>query len=296
MKFSLVGTLCLLLLLLLFPDADAQREKSPWALSNPPWAEPVEPFRIAGNLYYVGPKGLAVFLLTTEEGHILIDGGLPGYEAQIAASIEALGYKMSDIRLLLNTHAHFDHSGGLAKIKEQTGASLHAMQGDVSALEGGFYLGSEELEAFSSPPVKVDSILHDGDEVRLGDTVLTARLTAGHSRGCTSWWISLEEGGETLETLIFCSATVAANRLVGPPQYDGIVEDYRRTFDVTADWRPDIFLANHPGFSSLFAEQKKAAAGDPEAWRNGEMFTRMMQRLEQEFEHSLEKQSRAAQE
>ena len=272
---------------------EAPRPKSIWAAGNPGWVKPVDPFRIAGNVHFVGTEGLGIFLITGEDGHILIDGGLPGFEDQVLDSIRALGFDPADVKVLLNTHAHFDHSGGLAYLKEVTGAEFWAMSEDVAQLEGGFYVGAEDNAAFNAPPVKVDRVLTDGEEIHLGNITLTARLTAGHSPGCTSWWTSIEEGGEALDLLIFCSATVAANRLV-PPQYEGIVEDYRKTFRVTKDWQPDIFVANHPGFSNLMAERLKAEAGEPEAYRNTELFTRMMARLEDEFEKALKNQTAEA--
>ena len=151
----------------------------------------------------------------------------------IEANIAKLGFKLSDVKILLNSHAHFDHSGGLAQLKQDTGATLYAMEGDVSALEGGFYLGSEDVRSMNAPPVKVDRVLKDGDTVKLGDFTLTAHLTPGHSRGCTSWGATLRRRGKAYEALVFCSATVAANRITPPLQYEGIVEDYRKTFAKT---------------------------------------------------------------
>ena len=186
----------------------------------PHWYTPTDPFRVMGNLHYVGSAGLAVWFIPTDDGHIVIDGGVPETAAQVMAGIRALGYDPADIAILLNTHAHFDHSGGLAELKAISGAQMMASEGDRSALEGGFYLGSEEESVLNAPPVSVDHILADGETVSHGGVTLTANLTPGHSRGCTSWTLTLEEGGEAYEALIFCSASVAANRLVDPPQYE----------------------------------------------------------------------------
>lgn len=221
------------------------------------WTAPTEPFRIIDNVYYVGTEGLASYLIATPGGHVLIDGALPGSAPQIEANVAKLGFAIRDIEILLNSHAHYDHSGGLAQLKQDSGASLAAMEGDVSALEGGFYLGSEDVAAFRAPPVKVDRVLHDGDTVELGGTVLRAHLTPGHTRGCTSWGMTVREGGASHELLVFCSATVAANRIAPPLQYEGIVEDYRATFARAKRMRVDVPLAPHPEFFALLAKRDR---------------------------------------
>ena len=226
------------------------------------WNKPTEPFHIAGNLYYVGTEGLGSYLVVTREGNILIDGALPDSVPIIEANIAKLGFKLSDTKIILNSHAHFDHSGGLAQLKKDTGAKLYAMEGDVSALEGGFYLGSETLKAMNAPPVKVDMKLTDGAVVKLGEAVLTANLTPGHTRGCTSWGIKIAEGAKTYDALIFCSATVAANRITPPVQYEGIVADYRKTFARAKALHVDIPLAPHPEFFNELQKRDKAKA-DP---------------------------------
>lgn len=217
-----------------------------WLTMFPKWTEPIEPFRVVGDVYYVGSRGLAVFFLPSDEGHILIDAGLPGQGRYIADQIEALGYDPSDIRYLINTHAHFDHSGGFSELKAITGADLLMSAADAVAAEQGVYLGSEEVRDYRMPPVSIDQIIEDGHTLTLGPWSLKAELTPGHSPGCTSWRFSVEEDGKPLDVLLFCSATIAANRLVSPPQYAGIIEAYQSTFDKARDWTPDVFLANHP--------------------------------------------------
>ncbi|MFT3721957.1 MAG: subclass B3 metallo-beta-lactamase [Hyphomonadaceae bacterium] len=226
------------------------------------WNKPTEPFHIAGNLYYVGTEGLASYLVVTSEGNILIDGALPDSVAQIEANIAKLGFKVSDIKIILNSHAHFDHSGGLAQLKKDTGAQLVAHQGDVSALEGGVYLGSEDVKAMGAPPVKVDLALKDGDTVHLGESTLVLNHTPGHTRGCSSWGMKVNEGGKSYDALIFCSATVAANRITPPVQYEGIVADYRKTFVKAKTLHVDIPLAPHPEFFNELQKRDKAIA-DP---------------------------------
>ncbi len=264
------------------------------ALAQSNWNTPTEPFHIIGNVYYVGTEGLGAYLFTTPEGHILLDGATPQGAAMIEANIVKLGFKTSDVKILLNSHAHYDHSGGLAQLKADTGAKLSAMEGDVSALEGGFYLGSESNKAMSAPPVKVDTILHDGDKVTLGGFSLTAHLTAGHSRGCTSWGWTVQHDGKPLEALVFCSATVAANRITPPLQYEGIVEDYRKTFAKTRQMKVDIPLAPHPDFFRLLnkREMAKAFPKDPNPFIAPE-FTKFILLQEQAFEKTLKERTAA---
>ena len=253
------------------------------------WNTPTEPFHVIDNVWYVGTEGLSAFLFTTPEGHILLDGATPQGAPMIEANIAKLGFKLSDVKVLLNSHAHFDHSGGLAQLKKDTGAPLYAMEGDVSALEGGFYLGSESVHAMDAPPVKVDRALKDGDTVKLGGFTLTAHLTPGHSRGCTSWGATLHDKGKAYEALVFCSATVAANRITKPEQYEGIVADYRSTFAKTKTMKVDIPLAPHPEFFQLLEKSAKANA-DPKATNpfvDPAAFGVLIAKLETAFETTL---------
>ncbi len=260
------------------------------------WNTPTEPFHIIDNLYYVGTEGLASYLVVTREGNILIDGATPQAAAQIEANIAKLGFKIADIKIILNSHAHYDHSGGLAQLKTDTGAQLQAMDGDISALEGGFYLGSEDVKAMSAPPVRVDKVLHAGDVVKLGGVELKANLTPGHTRGCTSWGLTVKEGGKSYDALIFCSATVAANRITPPLQYAGIIEDYRATFVKAKTMKVDIPLAPHPDFFQMLQKRDKAKA-DPKAPNPfiapGE-FRPFIDRLEADFERTLKERTAKA--
>jgi metallo-beta-lactamase class B len=226
---------------------------------------------------------------------VLLDGATPEGAAVIKANIAKLGFKLSDVKVLLNSHAHFDHSGGLAELKAESGAKLWAMEGDVSALEGGFYLGSEDVKAMSAPPVKVDRVLKDGDTVDLEGINLIAHATPGHSRGCTSWGTTASAYGDNYEVLVFCSATVAANRITPPLQYEGIVEDYRATFAKAMAMRVDIPLAPHPEFFGLLQKAEKAKSDtsqnffiDPGA------FQPYIARLETAFETTLKQRTEAA--
>ncbi len=259
------------------------------------WNKPPAPFHVIDNIYYVGTEGLGAYLFTGPEGHVLLDGATPEGADVIEANIAKLGFKLTDVKILLNSHAHYDHSGGLAELKQKSGAQFYAMEGDVSALEGGFYLGSENVTAMGAPPVKVDRVLKSGEHVTLAGIDLIAHLTPGHSRGCTSWGATASAGREKYEVLVFCSATVAANRITPPLQYEGIVEDYRATFAKAKTMKIDIPLAPHPEFFGLLQKAEKAKTDksqnffvDPAA------FQPYIVRLEEAFETTLKQRTDAA--
>ena len=266
------------------------------AFAQTNWNTPTEPFHVIDNVYYVGTEGLSAFLFTTPEGHILLDGATPQGAPMIEANIAKLGFKLSDVKVLLNSHAHFDHSGGLKQLKQDTGAKLYVMEGDVSAIEGGFYLGSESVKSMGAPPVKVDKVLHDGDTVKLGGFTLSAHLTPGHSRGCTSWGATVHESGKAYDALVFCSATVAANRITDPVQYEGIVADYRKTFAMSKTMHVDVPLAPHPEFFQLLQKSETAKA-DPKAanpFVDPAAFPALMTKLEADFERTLKERTATA--
>lgn len=260
------------------------------------WNTPTEPFHIIDNVWYVGTEGLSAFLFKTDDGLILLDGATPQGAPIIEANIKKAGFKLSDVKILLNSHAHFDHSGGLAQLKADTGAKLYAMEGDVSALEGGFYLGSENVKAMSAPPVKVDKVLHDGDKVTLGGFTLTANLTPGHTRGCTSWGATLHDGKTAKQALVFCSATVAANRITPPVQYEGIVADYRATFVKAKAMKVDIPLAPHPDFFDLLPKAAKAKADPkgPNPFVDPAAFPALIDEMQVAFETTLKERTEKA--
>ncbi len=251
----------------------------------------MDPFQIIDNIYFVGSKGIGVYLITSDEGHALLDGGMPQFAPQIIKNISTLGFDVKDVKYLLNSHAHFDHSGGLAHLKKASGARLLAHEGDVSALEGGFYLGSENDINMSSPPVKVDQEIKDGFELNLGSMVLKANLTPGHSRGCTTWTTTVGQKQDVRDVLFFCSVSVAGNSLV-PEQYEGIVEDYRYTFESTRSWYVDIPLANHPFYFDLMDARKKDIEGEEEPYVNRQVFQEVMARLRMDFERKYEEAKR----
>jgi len=258
------------------------------------WNQPSEPFKVIGNIHYVGTAGLSSFLITTERGHILLDAALPESVPLIEANIKALGFKLTDIEYLLNSHAHFDHSGGLARLKQASGAKLVASEGDRSALEGGFYLGFEDRDALKAPPVQVDRVVRDGETLELGGTVLTANLTPGHTRGCTSWSMPVSDRGQTLRVLFFCSSSVALNQLVNPPQYAGIVADYEKTFAKARSLQVDVFLAPHPEFFGL-ADKRTRLAAATNPFIDRQEFAQFIARSQADFQRQLAAQQERAQ-
>ena len=262
------------------------------------WTAPTEPFKIADNLYYVGTEGLSSFLITTPEGHVLIDGAMPSSAKPIEASIAKLGFKPADVKILLNTHAHFDHAGGLAELKKDTGAKLAASAADKAALESGTYPGSEDVKAFDFPPVKVDRLLRDGEQVALGGVVLTAHVTPGHTAGCTTWSFPVTMVGEEHQAVLYCSTSVAANRLVSKakgPQYPGIVADYRKAFATLKAMKADVFLAPHGEQFDMAAKRAKLSAGGSNPFVDPGELARTVARSEADFETQLAKQQEAAQ-
>jgi metallo-beta-lactamase class B len=261
----------------------------------PLWNTPTEPFRMLGNIHYVGTNGLAIYLITSPQGHILIDTALPDATPQIKSSIEKLGFKVADIKYMLNTHAHFDHTGGFAELKKETGAQMIAGAGDRPLLEGGYYPGEEQAAELRFPPVKVDRTVSDGDTVTLGDITMTARATPGHSPGCTTWTMNVREGNTDHTAIFFCSATVALNRLVGNPTHPGIVDDYRKTFDRVRDIKGDVFLAPHPEMYDMQGKRARMGQGAPNPFVNAQDFPAYMETLKKDFEVNLARQTAAAQ-
>jgi metallo-beta-lactamase class B len=289
-------TTALCALALFVPVAQAQTVKDFIAAVTKKWTTPFEPFQLIGNIYYVGTDGIAVYIIKTSQGLILMDTALPQSTGMIKDNIAKLGLKVADIKVILNTHAHFDHTGGFAEIKKETGAQLVAGERDKALLEGGYYPGDEKNEDLAFPAVKVDRAVKEGDKVTLGDTTLTAHETPGHSPGCTSWEMTVKDGSQDRDVLFFCSGTVALNRLVGQPTYAGIVEDYRATFDKAKAMKIDVLLGPHPevyGMQDKRAQQIKDGSPNPFV-KQGELAT-YATGLSEDFDKQLAKQTAALQ-
>lgn len=280
---------------LLAAPAQAQTVKDFLAATMAKWMAPFTPFHLIDNIYYVGTDGIAVYIIKTSSGLILMDTAVPQATAMLKDNIKALGFRESDIKLILNTHAHFDHTGGFAEIKKDTGAQLVAGLRDKPLLEGGYYPGDEANKDIGFPPVKVDRTVSDGDKVTLGDTTLTAHATPGHSPGCTSWSMVVKDGGQDRNVLFFCSGTVALNRLVGHPTYAGIADDYRATFAKVKAMKVDVLLGPHPEVYGMQAKRAAMKDGAPNPFvKPGENVTYVTM-LEQDYDKQLAKQTAALQ-
>jgi metallo-beta-lactamase class B len=267
------------------------------AEQNPDWTTPIAPFRIADNLYYVGSKDLASYLIVTPQGDVLINSSLQESVPLIRKSVEQLGFRFSDIRILLISHAHWDHDAGSAEILRLTGAKYMVMDGDVPVVESG---GKKDFAYADTPypPAKVARVLHDGDEVRLGDAVLVAHKTAGHTRGCTTWTMRVKSGGQMRNVVIVGSWNVNSGfRLVDrpgkPASYPGIADDYRHTFAVLKSLPCDIFLGAHGMYFDMLGKLERARAGAGESvWIDPDGYRAAVLEREQAFETELQRQKK----
>lgn len=259
---------------------------------NGRWNAPFAPFTIAGNLHYVGTETVSAFLLTTPQGHVLIDGILAQSVPQIIGNIKALGFDIADVKYLLNTHAHIDHAGGLAGLQRASGAQMIASAADRPFLEAGAIdHGPTKGNAF--PPVRVDRVIGDGAKVALGGTTLTAHLTPGHSPGCTSWSTTVTAAdGASRSVFLHCSATVAGQSLV-PEAYPGMVAAFRGSFAKVKAMQADIFLGNHDNVFGLKDKRNRQLAGDANAFVDAGELQRFNTRMETQFEADLVKQRAA---
>jgi len=270
---------------------------SAFAQATPDWTNPFPPYRIIGNVYYVGSQGLASYLITTKEGHILINSSLESSVPLIRESIEKLGFKFGDVKILLISHAHWDHCAGSAAVKELTGAKYMVMDADVPEIEAGgkgnFQYGDSPTSRYQ--PTKVDRVLHDGEVVKLGDAVLTAHLTPGHTKGTTTWTMKAKEGDRTYNVVIIGSPNVNAGyKLVNNALYPQIASDYERMFRILKSLPCDVFLGahgNYYGMEAKYARMKEHAANpfiDPEGYKS------YVAEREQTFRTELAKQTAAA--
>lgn len=246
------------------------------------WNAPVEPFRIIGNIYYIGAAGVSAFLIHTPEGSILLDGGLPETAPRIAQNIAKLGFDIRGVRFLLNSHAHYDHAGGLAELKRLTGGLMLASAGDAPALRAG---GPD------MPAVVVDRIIRDGETVAAGGAAMRAQVTPGHTQGCTTWMTTARESGRDYSVLFHCSTSVVAP-LVGNTEYPAIVADYRKTFARFDGMKADVFLGAHPSFFDMAEKRTRMIAGGANPFVGPAELARFNQQSKKQFEDALAKQQR----
>jgi metallo-beta-lactamase class B len=250
---------------------------------------PFPAHRIAGNLYYVGSKGISSYLITTPKGHILIDCGFAATVPLIQKSVAQLGFKFTDVRILLTSHAHDDHVGGTALVHRLTHAKVMVMTGDDDIVRTG---GKGDFQYNSKwEPCEIDKVLHDGDKVELGGMTLTAHLTPGHTRGCTTWTFDVKDGKKTLRAVIIGSPNVNPGyKLVKNDKYPQIAEDYARGFKVLKSLPCDLFLGAHGNYYGLEEKYKKLKAGGANPFVDPEGYQAYVSERQEAFERELAKQ------
>ena len=266
--------------------------------------QPAEPFRIAGNLYYVGASDVAAFLLTGQEGHVLIDGGYPGTAPMIMESIAKLGFDIRDVKVLLNSEPHFDHAGGLAALQKASGAKLWTSEASADAIASGGAHDDNFLPynilvwvgILRYPPARVDYRFKDGETIRFGQIELTAHITGGHARGCTTWSFPVRDGDRALNVVSACSLKLLPGAsLVEPQQYPGIREDFERSFHVLRSLPVDIWLTSHAReFGRYRKFLERANAKDPaEPFIDREGYLNFIDKGEEQFRKLLAEQQQA---
>ena len=267
---------------------------APAAYAATDYLAPFPAHHIIANIYYVGSKGQANYLITTPEGNILINSGAEKSPPLIKKSIETLGFKYADTKILLISHAHFDHDAGSAEVIKETGAKYDVMDADVPVVESGgkldFNYGDKGAENLY-PPAKVDRVLHDSDTVSLGGTVLTAHKTPGHTKGCTTWTMQVKDGGKTLLVVIVGSPNVNPGYiLVDNRKYPGIVRDYEKTFRVLKALPADVFLGAHGEYYGMEAKYAKLTPGGPNPFIDADGYKAYVANREAAYRKELAKQ------
>ena len=255
------------------------------AQGNPDWHREIPGFKIAGNLYYVGTADLAVYLVNTPQGNILINSDFKEDVPAIKKAIAQIGFKYTDTKIILISHAHGDHDEATGVIQKETGAKLMVMEGDVA---------EEQSTAPGRPGAHVDRTLHDGDTVELGGAKLVARLTPGHTKGCTTWTMQVADGGRTLNAVIIGSPNVNPGYvLVGNRNYPQIAEDYVKTFAVLKALPVDLFLGAHGAYFGLAAKYPKLNAGSPNPFIDPAGYKAYVEERDQAFQKELARQKAA---
>lgn len=256
--------------------------------------QPVKPYRVIANIYYVGASDVSSFLITTPDGHILLDSGFIETVPQIKQNLAQLGFRLEDIKILLNSHAHYDHAGGFAELKRLTGAKLMTSEGDIPLLAAGGKGDPNFGDRFSFEPVKPDRVLRDGDKVELGGVTMVARMTPGHTKGCTSWTMKIKDGEKQYDVVFVGSTSAPGYKLVNNAGYPGIVADYEKTFRLLKSLPCDVFLAAHGQFYNMLEKAKLAEQGKtPNPFIDPEGYRRYLDASEKSFRKLLASQSGA---
>jgi metallo-beta-lactamase class B len=256
--------------------------------ANAEWNKPIEPFRIAGNLYYVGASDVSSYLITTPEGHFLLDNGFRETVPQIEANIRELGFNLADIRFLLTSHGHYDHVGGMAELKAKTKATLVSSSADAPLMARG---GKGDLafgDQYLFPPAVADRLVRDGEQIQLGGVVMTAHLTPGHTPGCTTWTTRTGK----LNVVFPCSISAPGYQLVNNPKYPNILDEFEATFASLKALPCDVFLGFHSWDFDL--HRKRQAAGADNAFIDPAGYQRWIERGANSVREAAAKQRAAA--
>lgn len=251
------------------------------------WNQPFKPLRIIGNVHYVGASGVSSYLITSPAGHVLIDTGFEQTVPIIRENVKTLGFRMEDIKFILASHAHVDHTGGHALAKELTGARIVMSEADAALLASG---GKNDFldEAMPYRPVRADQIVREGERIKLGNIILTAHLTPGHTKGCTTWTMVAEDGGQRRNVVFFGSTSVLA-KLVNNSKYPEIARDYAATFRKLKALPCDVFLAPHASFFGLEEKAREIGAGK-NPFVDANAFQQYVATAEQNFLRQLQKE------
>jgi metallo-beta-lactamase class B len=257
------------------------------------WSKPFPPFRIVGNVYWVGTWDLSSYLIVTPQGNILINSGLADSVPMILASVESLGFKFSDIKLITATHAHYDHVGGLAEIKRLTGAKMLMEGDDAPVVESGgkadFRFGDDKSMRFE--PIRVDQRFRDSGKIALGGTELTVHHHPGHTKGAVSFTLNVRDGGRDYRVLIANMGSINPGvRVSGMPKYPDIAQAYMRTFHDQKEMQIDIWLASHAAQFGLHEKYQPGDPYDPQRFVDPRGFRASVERLEKIFLDQLEKE------
>lgn len=278
--------------LLLSCAVTAQTVHEPRTDSN--WIKPYKPFRIAGNLYYVGTYDLACYLITTSKGNILINTGLASSGVQIKKNIQALGFKFSDVKILLTTQAHYDHMGAMAEIKKATGAKLMVDEKDAPVLPTG---GAADYEmgkyGVSFKPLKADKLLHDGDTIRLGEMQLVMLHHPGHTKGSCSYLLTVKDEQQSYKVLIANMPSIIVDKpFAAITAYPGIADDYAYTLNAMKNIQFDIWVASHASQFGLHDKHKPGDAYNPAAFKDQAGYHETLADLQRDYDEKIKRDAK----
>lgn len=266
------------------------QSRVPYPYYDSAWSKPYEPFRVAGNVYYVGTYDLACFLIATPQGHALINSGLAESAPLIRQNVETLGFRFTDIKILLTTQAHYDHVAALAEIKKLTGAKMMVHEGDAQVLADGgksdFVFANMKGTYFA--PIEVDRVLHNGDTIQIGETKMVALHHPGHTKGATSFLLNVKDEKRSWKVLIVNMPSILTEtRIFGMPRYPNVGKDYGYTFEALKKLDFDIWVASHAGQFGLHKKRKPGDPYRPEQFNDRETYTALVNRLEEDYQKRL---------